>query len=487
MINLKQKRKREKSDVDSEEEILSKSNKKKKLEITNYLEFPNKTTNDLNDSFSKIDDPFLKNKLYITSKKIKYNYLCQKLTVDSNPNSNLNSIIIKDAKILILEKKVIFFLLSSNKLYIYENEQNINFQFIKEIPLDQQNSFTFTFPPTKIFLTTPEKKGSRKNHNNNNININNNNPSKKIKTKMILYLCIVSCKERYLCEFDLKKQIFKKVKNIIPKKNMPQYLISNDMRFKLFKKNRILSYNNNCAYVQKLFGTPKFKNLKQKNIESITILNDNLFSVCTSDIVYIFDSENDNILGEIKTFTSDKKAKLLKPDNNLLMVYSSSDVAFYDLESLMFLQKLNLEDIFNDYAQPIKKVKQLNNNNIAILFNSIFVIYNLEKDSITFKLDYFDKKNYINSILMEINPNVVLLNNDEKNFYLVNSIKGDKIANLNINNINFNLCKKIQKYKFKYGAAKEENIEGDENDKDNNYILMNNNVNTFILSSHKEK
>ena len=49
-------------------------------------------------------------------------------------------------------------------------------------------------------------------------------------------------------------------------------------------------------------------------------------------------------------------------------------------------------------------------------------------------------------MLMEINPNVVLVNNDEKNIYLINGIKGDEIASLNDNDNNFSLCEKIKKY-----------------------------------------
>ena len=45
-----------------------------------------------------------------------------------------------------------------------------------------------------------------------------NNKTKKIKTKMLLYLCIISCTEKYLCELDLDNLNFNKVKNIMPKK-----------------------------------------------------------------------------------------------------------------------------------------------------------------------------------------------------------------------------------------------------------------------------
>ena len=476
---LTKKRKREQSkeedflDEDEEESISNLSNKKKKKEVQNLLTFPNKSQNNLYNTFaSKIDQMLINAKIYTTSTKDKYDYYCQEIF------SGGNSIKINDAKILILDNKTLLFLLSDNTLYLYEIEENKYYELIKEIPLNQQNSFNFTYNPTKIYLITPASKKPRKNVN---VNIN-----KKITTKMVLYMFIVSCNEKYLCEFDLKKLIFKKVKNIIPKRGLYQNLINNDMKYKIYQNNKILAYNNNCAYIQKLYGTKKCKNLKQSNIESVSILSQNLFSICTSDKIYVYDAFNEVILVDFKTNSRDKKAKLIKPDNNLLMVYSSNDVSLYDLESLMYFQTLDLKDIINSTAETIKKVKQLNNNNIAILFISFFVIYNLEKNAITFKCDYWKNNNNnldINGILMEINPNIILVNNDEKNFYLMNSIKGEKIGSFNYNNSNFALCKKIKKYTFKYGVTMDKNIEEDNDDKSKNYVLINNNQNTFILNS----
>lgn len=473
---LNKKRKRHKSKEKEQDETDSKiSNNIKNKEIKNLITFPQKAQNNLYNTFSsKIDEVLVKTKIYTTSSQNKYNYYCQEI------NSGGNSIRINDAKILVLENKTLLFLLSYNSLYIYEIEENKYYEFIKEIPLNQQNNFIFSYDPTNLYIITPAEKKPRK----NNVQQNANN-NKKIRTKMVVYICIICCKEKYLCEFDLKKLIFKKLKNILPKKGIAQYLINNDMKYKLYQNYKILTYNNDCAYIQKLFGTKKFKNLKQHNIESISILNKNLFSICTPDIVYVYDSNNEVSLGEFKTHNRDKKARLIKPDNNLLMVYSSKDVSFYDLESLMYFQKLELNDIINNTAETIKKAKQLNNNNIAILFFSFFAIYNLEKNAITFRCDYWNNNNQfnMNGVLMEINPNIVLINNDEKNFYIMNSIKGDKIGSLNINNSNFSLCKKIKKYNFKYGVTQDKSIEEDKNDKSKNYVLINNSQNTFIFNS----
>ena len=376
-----------------------------------------------------------------------------------------------------MENKTLLFLLANDFLFIYQIKEHNNYELAKEISLNQQD-FSFSYSPSNIFFVTPSEKKPKKNQTQNNQN------KTKVRTRMIVNICLVSCKERYICQFDFKNLVFKKIKNIIAKKNMAQYLINNDMKFKLLSKNKILSYNNNCAYIQRLYNSPKFKNLKQKNIESVSLLNDNLFSISTPDIVYVYETKNETNLGEFKTLTTIKKVKLIQPENNLLLAYSSSEIALYDLESLMFFQKLDINDILNN--ESIRKVKQLNNNNIAILFSSSFAVYNMEKNSISYKCNYWNNNIYnndFNGLLMEINPNIVLVNNDEKNIYLFNCNKGDQIAYLNVDDNNFYLCKKIKRYNFKYGVSQDKSIEEDKIDKKNNYVLIRDHQSTFILNS----
>ena len=240
--------------------------------------------------------------------------------------------------------------------------------------------------------------------------------------------------------------------------------------------------------MQRIYGSPKFKDFKLNDIESVSLLNKNLFSICTPDIVYIYDSNNENLIGDFRTHGKDKKAKLIKPDNNLLLVKSRYDIALYDLESLMIFQKFELDDI-SELDEPIRKVKQLTNNNFAILFTTSFAIYNLEKNSITYKYNYLENINDLSNnnigYLLEISPNFIFVNNDMKNFFIINSIKGDRICSLNINNDNFSLCKRIKKYNFLKGIL-DTNNNIEENMNDINYILLKNSQSSFILSSIKE-
>ena len=312
---LKKKRKRNDSSEDSEEEASISSFKKKKIDITNYLTFPQDPKDSLNDKFSTKIDSLSLQKINSTSSTNKYSYYCQEII----PNDKGTPII--DAKILVLENKTILFLLQSYKILLYEIEQKKSYNLIKEIDLAQNNSFTFSYPPKNIFLITPDPKKPR----------NNNKQNRSIRTKMEIYLCVVSINEKYLCVFDLKQLSFKKIKNIIPKKGIIPSLLNNDMKFKLYNKNKIIIYNNNCSYIQKFFGKKKCVNLKIKNIESVSILNNDLVSICTTDIVYVLDANTQTILANFNSPRKDKKAKLMKPDNNILLVYSSSDVAIYDL------------------------------------------------------------------------------------------------------------------------------------------------------------
>ena len=483
-LNKKRKRNISKEDLeDYEDEIKEKEkNKIKKEEAKNYLKYENKQYKDIYNKFYDVNQYLIGRNIFTTTSKDTFNYVCQEIKSDSK-------FLVNNAKILCLDDNTLLFLLSNNFLHIFEIKEDFKYQLIKEISLNKDNNFTFSNNPQKLFFINPQERKPRKKNEiiENNIIIKNQNVKRKVNS--ILYLIILSNAERYLCKFDLEKYIFKSVKNFV-QKNAPKKFFNNDLKFKIFNNNKILSYNQNIVYVQKIFGSHKYKDFKINNIESTSLLNQNMFSICTPDIVYIYDTNNENLIGDFRTHGTDKKAKLLRPENNLLMIKSKWDVALYDLESLMIFQKLKVNDI-NNQDEPIKKIKQLTNNNIAILFDTCFVMYNLEKNSITYKFNYYNNSDLnsidINnkSVLTEINPNFILVNDGEKNFYILNSIKADKIASLNINNDNFSLCEKIKKYNFKSDLPLHKSIE--ENKSDNNYILLKNQQNSFILSSIKEK
>ena len=470
-LNKKRKRNKNKDDLEEYEDSIKEKekNKIKKEDIKNYLEFTNNNKKDIYNKYSDIESYSIARNIYSTTTQYNYNYICQEIKSDT-------SIKINDAKILSINDKNLLFLLSDTILYIYGIQEFIKYSLIKKIELDENNKFIFSTFPKNIFFITPQERKRKKNNNDGN------NSTKKY-IKDILYFCILSNNEKYLCSFDLKKYGFKNMKNF-SKKNISKKLLNKEFKFKLYNHNKILAYNENSIYMQRIYGSPKFKDFKLSNIESVSLLNQNLFSICTPDIVYIYDTNNENLIGDFRTHSKNKKAKLLKPENNLLMVKSKWDVSLYDLESLMIFQKLEL-DIANNQDEPIQKVKQLTNNNIAILFTTCFVLYNLEKNAITYKYNINNTYQDDNGTLMEINPNFILVNNDLKNFYIMNAIKGDKIAYLNINNSDFSLCEKIKKYNFKKGETPDKNIEKNKND--NNYILFNNNQSSFVLSITKEE
>ena len=462
-LSLNKKRKRNKSKKDLEyfeDEIKEKEkNKIKKEETKNYLKFENKQSKDAYNKFLDINQYLITRNIFTTTSKDNFNYVCQEIKTDSK-------FLVNDAKILYLDGRTLLFLLSNTFFHIFEIKDYLKYQLIKEISLIKDNNFTFSSNPKKIFFINPQERKTRKKNEiiENNTIINSKNVKRKVKPT--LYLIILSNNERYLCKFDLEKYIFKSVKNFA-KKNAAKKLINNELKFKIFNNNnKILSYNQNIIYVQKIFGSHKYKDFKISNIESTSLLKQNMLSICTPDIVYIYDADNENLLGDFRTHGINKKAKLLRPENNLLMIKSKWDVALYDLESLMIFQKFKLNDV-NNQNEPIKKVKQLTNNNIAILFDTFFVMYNLEKNNVTYKFYYYNNSCLNNidindkGVLIEINPNFILVND------------------------NFSLCEKVKKYDFKSGLPLHKSIE--ENKINNNYILLKNKQNSFILSSIKEE
>ena len=117
---LKKKRKTNVLKDEEEKESDSILSNKNNEENQNLITFPQKSKNNIYNTFSsKIGQILTKNtKIYTTSTKKKYNYFCQEI------NSKGNSIVVNDAKILILENQTLLFLLSSNSLYLYEIQNN---------------------------------------------------------------------------------------------------------------------------------------------------------------------------------------------------------------------------------------------------------------------------------------------------------------------------------------------------------------------------
>ena len=210
---LNKKRKRKKFQKDSEEEVLEDSIEEKK-EIKNYLNFPI-PEKDIFNKYYEIDQYLIARKICTTTSKNKYNYVCQEIKAE-------NSIQINDAKIIYSDGKAFLFLLSNTNLYIFDIKENLYYDLIMDINLNKDNKFFFSNFPKNIFFIKPKEKIPRKNKQNNSNNIIRKN--KKI-IKEILYLSILSDKERYLCSFDLKKKLFKNIKNF-EKKNLPKKLIN---------------------------------------------------------------------------------------------------------------------------------------------------------------------------------------------------------------------------------------------------------------------
>ena len=196
ILNKKRKRTKSKQDLENYEDSIKEKekNKIKKEEIKNYLKFPDNQQKDIYNKYADIDLYSIARNIYTTTTKCNYKYICQEIKSDTK-------IKINDAKILGINDKNILFLLSDNMLYIYEIKEFINFLLIKKIELNANNNFEFSSFPKNIFFITPQERKSKKGSN-----VGDN---KKKSTKEILYLCILSNNEKYICSFDLKKYDFK--------------------------------------------------------------------------------------------------------------------------------------------------------------------------------------------------------------------------------------------------------------------------------------
>jgi len=115
-----------------------------------------------------------------------------------------------------------------------------------------------------------------------------------------------------------------------------------------------------------------------------------------------------NIKNDISSYEMCIKKYISKNNKNdtLFILYSEKGVYLYDYEKLIMNNKLALE---GQIKSKIRKVKQLYNYNIAILYNYYnLAIYNIENDTIS----YHYKSNWTKSPGNEDFPILVKLSDD---------------------------------------------------------------------------
>jgi hypothetical protein len=124
-----------------------------------------------------------------------------------------------------------------------------------------------------------------------------------------------------------------------------------------------------------------------------------------------------------------------------LAFLSLGEINLYEIEKLTFVKKLNTNKLKN-----IKKIKQLPNLNIAIIYGEFnLAIYDLKKNIINYNIKNETKINhYIKYFyLKNIDNNILMYNPKGYCLHIIDYIKGQVLAKFNDGLNKIQKCKKI--------------------------------------------
>ena len=175
------------NDIQKKEDILflnkkikrskpDKEEKNIKEEIYNYLNFFHSAKNDIFKKSSEFNDYEIGRKIFSTTSKTNFDYICQEIKYKGN-------IQINDAKILLTNNLTFLFLISDSILYIYTIKEGCLYELIKSINFNADNRFIFSFLPKNIFFINYKAKTIKKTKDIKNDGKNNKNDTK-IKIKI---------------------------------------------------------------------------------------------------------------------------------------------------------------------------------------------------------------------------------------------------------------------------------------------------------------
>ena len=419
--NLKKKRKRQSLNESHPEpdNNLSENNKKEKNEKTNeYLTITKKDYKNL------INNPKLQ---FIKISKKEYNIKCEELF----DNLNKTFYQVRNSKILKFQNKNILFIHIYNKLILYEIK-NDSFIFLTE----------FLFKE-KLGLSSVEKFFLLKNH------------LEKVKKESIIYICFVCYNEVIISKLDMNNNnnlnIYDRIK--IPQNNVKVF-------YKMINENLMIF---DGITLITLFPKLKIRGLSIKysddsNFKSVAILDGkDKIGILTDKELFIYNVNNNKNLGKINIKNDISsyemgikkyKSKYNKNDT-LFILYSEKGVYLYDYEKFIMNKKLNFE---GQIKSKIRKVKQLYNYNIAILYNYYnLAIYNIENDTVS----YYYKSNWTKSpgnedfpILVKLSDDFLLFSSDPNTISILKYLKGEIFGFINDkqNKRKCELCKSIKIY-----------------------------------------
>ena len=423
--NLNKKRKRQslkESDPKPEPDnnlSKNKTKKEKNEKVNEYLTITKKDDENL------INIP--KFNIFKSSKK-EYNVKCEEL-LDNIYKSFYQ---VRNSKILKFQNKNILFIHIYNKLILYEIK-NDSFIFLTE----------FLFKE-KIGLSSVEKFFLLKNLMG----------KEKDKKEGIIYICFVCYNEVIISKLDMNKYNL----NIYDRKKIPQN--SAKVFHKMINENLMVF---DGITLIKLFPKIKINEISIKysdesSFKSVAILDGkDKIGILTDKEVFIYNVNINknlgkiNIKSDISSYEMGIKKYISKNNKNdtLFILYSEKGVYLYDYEKFIVNKKLALE---GQIKSKIRKVKQLYNYNIAILYNYYnLAIYNIENDTIS----YHYKSNWTKSpgnedfpILVKLSDDFILFSSDPTTITILKYAKGEIFGYINDkqNKRKSELCRSIKIY-----------------------------------------
>ena len=423
--NLKKKRKRQslnESDPEPDNNLPENKNKKEKNEnnekTNEYLTITKKDDKNL------INNPKLE---FIKSSKKEYNIKCEELS----DNLNKSFYQVRNSKILKFQNKNILFIHIYNKLILYEIK-NDSFIFLTE----------FLFKE-KLGLNWVEKFFLLKNHLN------------KDKKESIIYICFVCYNEVIISKLDMNNY-----NNLIiyDRTKISQNYVK--VFYKMINENLMIF---DGITLITLFPKLKISGLSinysdESSFKSVAILDGNdKIGILTDKELFIYNVNINKSIGKINIKSDISsyemgikkyKSKYNKNDT-LFILYSEKGVYLYDYEKIAMNKKLALE---GQIKSKIRKVKQLYNYNIAILYNYFnLAIYNIENDTIS----YHYKSNWTKSpgnedfpILVKLSDDFLLFSSDPNTVTILKYSKGEIFGYISDkqNKRKCELCKSIKIY-----------------------------------------
>ena len=420
--NLKKKRKRQslnESEQEPDNNLSENDNKKEKNEKTNeYL------------TITKKDDKNFINNLklkFIKSSKKDYKIKCQELF----DNVNKSFYQVRNSKILKSQNINILFIHIYNKLILYEIKNDL-FIFLTEFLLKE-----------KLGLISIEKFFLLKN------NLEKDNK------ESIIYICFVCYNEVVISKLDMNKN---KNLNIYDRIKIPQN--NTKVFYKMINENLMIF---DGITLITLFPKLKIKRISIKYsdesyFKSVAILDGkDKIGILTDKDLFIYNVNINKNLGKINIENDISsyemgikkyKSKFNKNDT-LFILYSEKGVYLYDYEKMMMNKKLALE---GQIKSKIRKVKQLYNYNIAILYNYYnLAIYNIENDTVS----YHYKSNWTRSpgnedfpLLIKLSDDFILFGSDPNTITILKYLKGEIFGYITDkkNKRKCELCKSIKIY-----------------------------------------